>query len=146
MLWHNHCFAQMCLLIGPVSQVRGVAHGPLIHYALLSFKSMSCQCPHWYCVHLKKETLEGRLHNLFMCNFPWNAPLFPIMLNIEYLIQWDAYRFYLSIDFHMITSKQCFQLITYTKLRLVGKRWNKWKVGNFTYSLMKKIVELWFLQ
>ena len=28
MLWHNHCSAQMCLLIGTVSQVRDVAHGP----------------------------------------------------------------------------------------------------------------------
>ena len=29
-LWHNHCFAQMCLLIGTVSQVSDMAHGPLV--------------------------------------------------------------------------------------------------------------------
>ena len=26
----NHCFAQMCLLIGTVSQVSDVAHGPIV--------------------------------------------------------------------------------------------------------------------
>ena len=30
MLWHNHCYMQMCLLIGTVSQVSDVTHGPLV--------------------------------------------------------------------------------------------------------------------
>ena len=30
MLWHNHCFAQMCLLIGTVSQVKNMTHGPIV--------------------------------------------------------------------------------------------------------------------
>ena len=29
-LWYNQSFAQMCLLIGTVSQVSDVAHGPLV--------------------------------------------------------------------------------------------------------------------
>ena len=33
MLWHNHCIAQMCILIGTVSHVSDVAHGPLIFFA-----------------------------------------------------------------------------------------------------------------
>ena len=30
MLWHNYCSAQMCLLIGTVSQVSDVADWPLV--------------------------------------------------------------------------------------------------------------------
>ena len=30
MLWHNHCFAQMCLLIETVSHVSDVAHVSLV--------------------------------------------------------------------------------------------------------------------
>ena len=35
MLWHNRCFVQMCLLIGTVSQMSDVAHGPLISDILI---------------------------------------------------------------------------------------------------------------
>ena len=31
MLQHYHCFAQMCLLIGTVSQMSDVGHGPLVY-------------------------------------------------------------------------------------------------------------------
>ena len=31
MLWYNHTFVQICLLIGIVSQLSDVAHGPLVN-------------------------------------------------------------------------------------------------------------------
>ena len=36
-LWYNHVFVQMCLLIETVSQVSNVAHGP---FDLVSFNFM----------------------------------------------------------------------------------------------------------
>ena len=33
----NHSFAQMCLLIGIVSQARDVFHGPLVFFLRLAF-------------------------------------------------------------------------------------------------------------
>ena len=34
MLWHYHCFAQLCLVIRTVSQVSDVAHRPLVKLLL----------------------------------------------------------------------------------------------------------------
>ena len=35
MFWYNHSFAIMCLLIGTVSGVSNVTHGPLVFFHLL---------------------------------------------------------------------------------------------------------------
>ena len=35
MLWYNHCFVQLCLLIGTVSEVSDVANGPLVFWFFL---------------------------------------------------------------------------------------------------------------
>ena len=41
MLWHNHCFAQICLLIGTVYQVSGVAHESLVDFKFYSLTGES---------------------------------------------------------------------------------------------------------
>ena len=42
MLWHNHCFVQMCLFISTVSQVSDVVHGPLFFMMWCAFVMMWC--------------------------------------------------------------------------------------------------------
>ena len=38
MLWYNHSYAQICLLVGTVSRVSDVAHWPLVHACILRMK------------------------------------------------------------------------------------------------------------
>ena len=70
MLWHNHCVAQMCLLIGTVSKVSEVAHEPLVMYTVHVHKTLFSQKKSRECyiggicrvVTLSSETLH--LHKL----------------------------------------------------------------------------------
>ena len=48
MLWYNHTFVQMCLLIGTVSQVSDVAHGsPVLLLAWLQICTF-CMAKYMY--------------------------------------------------------------------------------------------------